>query len=377
MRASTVSLLRKVRNRLTPKIRPVCIHEEKTVTVYPVFPAEKFLMPEMREFREKDPEVFDAYQENIPELSIFLVKLGKCIVGNEEVFTANNRVINEITSQKSNLMVGQRVAKLKKFKKYGGKVLNLSLSGLENNYYHFNTEFLGRWFLFKESGIEVDWVIFPQNKLFQHQFANFLGLDPKKIITENGLTIQADVLVVPQLINNWRFHQYRGYNHFIKLWAPSWLKQYYNTILRSEIRNSTTGKIYISRYKTSYRKVLNEQELVSLLEKYGFQILVLEDFSIEEQISLFRQAQVIVAAHGAGLSNISFCSKKVKILELYSQHYHDSSYRIHSVIMGHEYSFIICKTPLIENIHPQEEDLIVDLDRVEKWLLECDSTALI
>lgn len=377
MKKRVVSLLTRIRNRLTPKIYAISIDKEKTLTVCPVFSAEKFFMPEMREFKDKDAKIFEGYQKDIPELNLFLLKGGKCIVGNEEVFTVNNRVIGEITSQESNPMVGQRVSKIRKYKKYDGKVLHLSLSGLENNYYHFNVEFLGRWFLFKEANIEVDWIIFPQNNLFQRQFLELLDLDPRKLISENGLVVQADVLVVPQLINNWCFHQYRGYNHFIKLWAPSWLKKCYKTILSSEIKSPTRNKIYISRSKSSYRKVINEEELATMLRNHGFQTVILEELAVREQISLFRNTEIVVAAHGAGLSNISFCFEKVKILELFSQYYHDSSYRIQSVIMGHEYHFMICETPLIGKIHPKEEDLLVDLDRIKKWLLVHDSNTFL
>ena len=41
----------------------------------------------------------------------------------------------------------------------------------------------------------------------------------------------------------------------------------------------SSDKIYISRKKAKYRKILNEENVASLLKEYGFDILCFEDYS--------------------------------------------------------------------------------------------------
>lgn len=79
-------------------------------------------------------------------------------------------------------------------------------------------------------------------------------------------------------------------------------------------------RIYISRAKsagtTKGRHILNEAELFEKLSHLGFEKCTPEDLSIAEQIELFYDAEIVVGAHGAALTNLLF-SEKTKVLELY------------------------------------------------------------
>ena len=90
---------------------------------------------------------------------------------------------------------------------------------------------------------------------------------------------------------------------------------------------------------------------------------------MSEQISLFNNAKIIVSPHGAGLANLSYCKKNTKVLELYSQFYHDPGFRIHATALGLNYNYLICKTPNTQNIPAVEEDILVEnLPQIETWL---------
>ncbi|MGB3192001.1 DUF563 domain-containing protein [Lyngbya sp. PCC 8106] len=100
------------------------------------------------------------------------------------------------------------------------------------------------------------------------------------------------------------------------------------------------NRIFISRKKItdqSTRCILNEDEVCSVLKKYGFKKYVLESLSIEEQIDLFYNAEFVVGVHGAGLTNIIF-SEKIKVLELhpmqsiFPHYYYLSKSRKHSYL---------------------------------------------
>lgn len=79
------------------------------------------------------------------------------------------------------------------------------------------------------------------------------------------------------------------------------------------------NKIYISRQNANQRRYLNEKNLSDVLGKLGFTSHSLENYSIREQINLFRQAKVVVGRHGAGLTNLMF-SDQSNVLEHFSDH---------------------------------------------------------
>lgn len=75
-------------------------------------------------------------------------------------------------------------------------------------------------------------------------------------------------------------------------------------------------RIYISRHKASYRKVLNEDALFVLLREYGFEMLHAEGLTLSDQISIFSSAEKLISIHGAGLTNCIFMHPVSKVVEL-------------------------------------------------------------
>jgi capsular polysaccharide biosynthesis protein len=66
------------------------------------------------------------------------------------------------------------------------------------------------------------------------------------------------------------------------------------------------SRIFLSRRDT--RVLENEAEVADWLGARGFTKLYPEDFSAADQLRLFRQAEVIVAVHGAGLAPLLYAS---------------------------------------------------------------------
>lgn len=64
------------------------------------------------------------------------------------------------------------------------------------------------------------------------------------------------------------------------------------------------------------RRVLNFDEILPILKKYNFDIVKMEDLTIEEKINLLSQAEIISGTHGSGLINIFFMKKGTKIFEV-------------------------------------------------------------
>jgi len=77
------------------------------------------------------------------------------------------------------------------------------------------------------------------------------------------------------------------------------------------------NKIYITRDRKFKRSILNERDLIQILQSRGYLIYSLEDISFSNQVDIFKNASVIISAHGSGLTNIVFCDPGTSILEIY------------------------------------------------------------
>ena len=79
--------------------------------------------------------------------------------------------------------------------------------------------------------------------------------------------------------------------------------------------HSPDRKLYITRDKARYRKVLNEPEVLAVVKDFGYEVIRYEDYSFEEQVALTASAKSIVAMHGAGLVNMLYLHPEGSVLE--------------------------------------------------------------
>jgi capsular polysaccharide biosynthesis protein len=227
---------------------------------------------------------------------------------------------------------------------------------------------MARFHLLRLSGIEPDYYVFPTHYAFNRECIELLEIPLEKIIpASNGSTIQADLLLVPSLINNWEFVDFDGYPHFQKQWLPSWLRNFYPQFKSAGCRKNRT-RIYISRGDARYRRVANEEDVIDVLRSFGFVVCTPEKLSLPDQIEAFGAAEIVVAPHGAGLTNISFCPIDAVVLEFFSKHYLDSSYRLQSSVLGHRYYFMVDTETRLQSTAPLERDMVVNLTRLRRWL---------
>ncbi|GAN60311.1 hypothetical protein ACI01nite_06170 [Acetobacter cibinongensis] len=80
-------------------------------------------------------------------------------------------------------------------------------------------------------------------------------------------------------------------------------------------------RIYISREGGHDRRITPEEQaqIDPVLTANGFEKVFLEKLDFESQLALFRQAEAIIAPHGAGLANLVFIQPGVKVIELNRQ----------------------------------------------------------
>ena len=348
------------------RIEEISIHDSSDIKTLQIYPDHNFYMPPLNDI--EDNQHVASYEAAVPTANVFTINNGIFIPGREEIYTSDLKVLKEISVQKKNPKKGTSKKPLLKYKKLNGRVLCLSLSGVERNYYHFNVEYLARWHLFELSKLDYDYVDFDEKNKFQKQFIDLLDIPKEKLISPmlRECAIKADALIVPSLINNWKYFKMPGGKfHYMKQYLPNWFnKVHQNFRNRSEAPN----RIYISRSKADRRKVTNEKEVINLIKKYGFTVFDMEDLNVNNQINLFNNAKIVIAPHGAGLANIVYCSNSFQLLEIFPQNYFDSSFRILAQVLDCKYHYMIGQCPEKSNVHPQKEDIYVDCKKLQKWL---------
>jgi len=165
------------------------------------------------------------------------------------------------------------------------------------NYYHFVIDYCIRFNSLREEGvIDSDTkILFPGPiKKWQREYFHFLEINPDKII----LTNKNPIFVKNILVASTRRERF-----LLSKFACSKFKETMICAAGCEVDYSRKKRIYISRQNSS-RKILNEDELIHMLRAHDFQIVQCEDLTVVEQICLFSQAEIIIAPHGAGLTNL-------------------------------------------------------------------------
>ena len=101
-------------------------------------------------------------------------------------------------------------------------------------------------------------------------------------------------------------------------------------------------RIYIPR--RGIRKVDNEGPVEHALRQYGFESILMENHTVAEQIGMFRDAEMIVGPHGAGLSNIMFSAPGTRVMEFMPLAEYRSFFADISDKLGHVHAVLPCPT---------------------------------
>lgn len=149
---------------------------------------------------------------------------------------------------------------------------------------------------------------------------------------DGSLHFKADHLMIPSYI-----YSHKG---LIPRWACDFLRREL-LINRKVNKLQDYARIYISREKAQHRKVINEDEIMDLLEPYGFKRVILELEPVSRQIEIFHSAKIVVAPLGAGLTNLLFSNPETKVIELFSPTWVRPVFRLISHHMGLDYYYIL------------------------------------
>ena len=136
--------------------------------------------------------------------------------------------------------------------------------------------------------------------------------------------------------------------------------------LRSE-ELAFSPRIYISRSKTAGRQIMNEEDVLKTLIPLGFVAYTLEKMNFADQVRLFSQAEIVVAAHGAGLVNIIF-AQNLRVIEFFGS-FGSASYFLIAQAMGFRYG-CLWSSHEEKNSNEKYSDITVDIAKLQSLVTE-------
>ena len=101
-------------------------------------------------------------------------------------------------------------------------------------------------------------------------------------------------------------------------------------------------RIYVSRLGALRRPVSNEPAVIKALEQSGFEIVDCSRMEVDSQRKIFSEAQMIVASHGAALTNLAWCSPRSRIIEFLPDRHGNPCYSDFARMVGMRYQAIAC-----------------------------------
>ncbi|MEH7076605.1 glycosyltransferase family 61 protein [Neobacillus drentensis] len=225
------------------------------------------------------------------------------------------------------------------------------------NYYHWMYEVIPRIDLFLKSGLPIERFIVNagDEQPFQQETFRHFGLTDDRIIkTHSEFHLQAEQLAVAT--------------------QPAFPTKWGHNVLRSVFLKNTPSapkkRIFITRRWS--RRIANEKQVMKLLNTYGFILVDLEFLSVAEQVQLFSSAEVVIAAHGAGLTNLTFCEPGTKVFEIFSPTYIIPHYWAISAIGDLDYDYIIGQVGSHGSQNPNrwkgEDPIYLNISRFKAFL---------
>lgn len=201
-----------------------------------------------------------------------------------------------------------------------------------DGFYHWMMEWIPRYLIAEALGFKGN-IALAEPLPFQIDSLKALGVSPERIHVLPHYFWKPEVLWLPDRMESSELGSF-----------PNLIDEMRTRILES-VRNSPTKfaeRLYVPRRNPNRpRRIVNEQQLHTLVEFYGFQECVLENLSFKEQISAAAQCRAIIGPHGAGMVHSLFMPQESLVVEFFAPTYVNPSVVQIAERLEHRYHMIV------------------------------------
>jgi len=239
----------------------------------------------------------------------------------------------------------------------------------EQNVFHWFIDILPRIFAAESvaNGHQMVRLIKPEKfETWQIDSLNILGYKDKALITiSNPENYSVHSTSFVNLVNH------RAADS--KCLPPFSIHPYIVNHLKSRFRESNGAasevlarRIIISRESSVGRSFLNIDEIQGFAMAYNFVIIDLANICLKDQVAMFSHASHIIAAHGAGLTNLIHCNGG-SLLEIHcAQHGVRGEYYQIAAINRVRYFYHICDAA------NDNSDMVLEVSILENFMLHAN-----
>ncbi|MGD9633023.1 MAG: DUF563 domain-containing protein [Pirellulales bacterium] len=230
-------------------------------------------------------------------------------------------------------------------------VLNARYS---HNYFHWLIEILPRLVPLQRAQIAADYYLVDCLTPFQQDVLAALGIEGRQLIQPHcKLLLSADEIVLPSFP------------------SPSCLREFAGRMLQGlggdgPVRQPR--RIFISRRKTGTRTLRDEAGIERLLHSRGFETHTMEDYPLAIQARLVHESEIVVATHGAGLSNLIFARPGTQVIEFVpAERFNYTCYPKRTRFFGINHQIVFARCPQRKQVlHVAVDDLAAALGEAER-----------
>ncbi len=189
-----------------------------------------------------------------------------------------------------------------------------------NNYYHEILENLIKLIVISDLEISPDIPIIIDSSVkkvsaFGFILSKLTLKQPRKVIyiNYNELCLVNDLYVISN-INHITPHLIgRSILKEDMIFDIDILRRLREKLLSWKSGDETPRKIFLTRKNTKHRN-FNEKDIIRVLEPLGFVAIAPEDYSFQQQMFLFNDADIIIGGTGAAFTNLLFVKENSKII---------------------------------------------------------------
>ncbi len=284
-------------------------------------------LPHHRYSLNDHPELFDP-SNNLPfqrgSIEGFIVNDAICWPSAGVIRVPGGQSIAESYFDPRDIAVARKQKHLVRFPRQEAEIAT-SIGHIYRNYFHKHIDSIPRLY----SLHHPDLLALPRISLYLDPRFSREELEIIELLIPNNVEIrQVDfttrVHARRQVFLPFLSHERTGWSEFFKNCA-GYLPDEYIRFYRRQIHtrwglpSESSGKrIFISRRDASIRRLTNEEEVMQLLGPLGFERYSLEGMSIREQAHLFAGSDIIVAQHGASLTNLLYGQPGTRVVEIFS-----------------------------------------------------------
>ncbi|HEY5893124.1 MAG TPA: glycosyltransferase 61 family protein [Chthoniobacterales bacterium] len=138
--------------------------------------------------------------------------------------------------------------------------------------------------------------------------------------------------------------------------------------LNEKASPNPSRKLYIERGKESFRRVLNESQVIDMLRQHGFEVINPRNYSFHEKVELFSSATVVAGVISSGLANAVFMPKGSKVIEIFPPDFVDTGNWILCDLIDVHYYCCTGHGKIDLKANNRCSDVVVDLDLLKKTL---------